>query len=1045
MAYPQFPLKLYGRDVETHRLLSSFSYVREEGTPRILIVAGTSGVGKSTIVYSVLKKFETEGTQYIVGKGNQFQHNVPYFVIRSAFRDLIQRFKNNEVQRHQWCEKLLAVLGSNSQIITDIIPELKSIIGPQTTSPELDPIRSKNRFKLVFQNFIRAFCSQEHPLVVFLDDLQWVDLTTLKLIEIMMTDREANHLFLIGAYRDNEVGTTHPLTITLEKLRNEGINFQRIHLMPLSNQQVTQLMADTLQDWVGQSRYLLDPTGYQINGNPLYVKQLLISLYIENQHIQDKTSKLWHWQLEQLPQHDLVGLIAQSLAKLSLKTQHLLKRATCIGNQVPLQLLADISETSTTQILEQLKDALEIQLIAVEDSNKTIFFIHDRIRQAIYGLIPSAVRKGMHFSTGKLLLQNNNEEFFFATVNQLNLGRSLITNQTQKNELTALNLRAARQAKTAIAFEIALNYIHQSLEISGNAWGYSYSFTLAVYKEAIEIEYLNHNFEQAHSLSNIALKRTRTLLDRVKIYQLKIKIYIAQNLFGEAIDLGLKVLGSLGVTLDQELSERFEVENLINLPTITDYHKLAALEILTDLSDMATVARPELVPSMVVTEVNLCVAYGNSPLSTYAYIDYAFLLCNSGEIDLGHQYKQLALRLLRQFNANNFSTKVITISNINIRPWKEHLKETQISLLEAVKLGIETGNLEFSGYAAINYCTHAFLLGLPLKEVEQTYIEYTNLLTKLNLQFHISGNAILHQTVLNLLGSSPEAIQLNGAIFSESEMIPDFHFNHNLACLFFTYLAKGILSYLLGDYVRSIESLREAEKYKSTFKGFIAFSIHDFYYSLAHLAHYPSTSKSEQSEILRQVNPRIEQLKKWATHAPMNFQHKHELIAALSEWIANNINHAKQLFEKAIKGARKNGYIQEEALANELAGKFYLNLGEQETAKRYLTEAHKGFLKWGALAVIRRLERDYDCLRSFDISFDFARTMCNLFVDNLQTQLLRVLELAEASIEYDSATQSIVIVAENNTIAAMVFPCLPFLEQQSPAGAEITLRIKDTS
>ena len=967
MPYPHFPLKLYGREDRTQEILKSFSLVREQKTPRLLMISGNSGVGKSAIVSDVLQRFIKENARCISGKGDRFQQNVPSFIVVNALKQLIQQLQN-DVRRHQWREKLSAALGINAQVIVDVVPELELIIGSQPPVSELESVEAENRFNFVFQEFMRVFYSQEHPLVIFLDDLQWADQASLKLVELMMVDKECC-LLLIGAYRDNEVSPTHPLLTTLNRLENMGINIHYMYLESLSNTQANQFVSDTLQDWVGSSRHLFDLTD---NRKPLYMKQLLVTLYIEKQLVENTGDRIWRWQFEHLQQQDVTELVAYNLVKLSPQTQHLLKRAACIGGRVSLKILADISETSIAEILKQLEDALAIQLIALsrDASNPTLEFTHDRIQQAIYDSIPTDIRAAMHLATGKLFQANSDtaheQENLFTLVFQLSLGSCLLS-QIEKDELATLNIKAARQGKLATAFESALNYTREALRLSGDAWKRNYTLALVLYKEAIEVEYLNCNFEQSQSLCKVALKQAKTLLEKVDIYSLQIKAYMSQKQLKQAVNTGESVLQMLGMELEQEEPKNLRVEELEKLSVIIDPYKLAALNILATISDAAFLLNPILVPQIIFTEVSICAQYGNSYLAAVAYTDYAFLLCTSGKIDLAYQYSKFALKLLIKFNTKTISAKVINIINSTIKHWKEHLRETLNPLSDAIQLGIENGDLEFSGYSALSYCTHTFCLGYRLQDVELNYIDYANLLSKLKLKLHIFISNILHQVVFNLLGKSSEAKQLSGFIFNEAELLSNFQRDSNFDCLFLTYLAKAILFYLFKDYGQCIESLEEAGKYEFAVPGFFVVTIYNYLQSLALLAIYSNVLPQEQKEILAKVVENQKKLNTWAYYAPMNHQHKHDMVAAVLAWVTGEQEGAERLFQQAIKGAKENGYLQEEALANELAGSYYLERNKPNIGKIHIREAYNLYGQWGAIAKTEDLEDRYQFLREADI------------------------------------------------------------------------------
>ncbi len=1041
MPYPTFPSKLYGREGPAQELLDYFSLGQDEGSPQMLLVVGAAGVGKSAMVRDALRK-TAQNVRCICGGGDQFQTAVPYHAARSAFSHLIQQLQSS-TQRHHWREKLLAALGVNAQVMIDVIPELERIIGPQLPVPTLAPIEAQNRFKLVFQTFVRVFCSQEHPLVIFLDDLQWADAATLKLIQLMMRDDELGYLLLIGAYRDNEVNLTHPLTTTIETLQSAGRAIQRLHLAPLSDRQVNQFVMDTLQDWIGQSRPLFAPVGYQANGNPLHVKQLLNSLYLENQKVPETGRRIWRWHFESIPNQDFLGLIARDLARLHPQTQHLLKRAACIGSQVPLGTLAAINDASPSKTLEQLRAALDIQFICLdrETPEPTVRFSHDRIRQAIYDSIQPTTRTAMHLATGRLMMANaaaGGLENLFVAVNQLNFGNCLLSKKREKDDLAALNLRAAQQAKSLTDFQAALNYVNQGLALMSNAWERNYDLVLDLHKLAIELESINHNFERSHTLAEVAFRHCRSQIETAEINTLRIRAYTAQGNFGEAIELGCHALKNLQVDLVQEPPDLL-VNDFVNLPEMDDPLQIAAINLLDSMGEPAFIANPNLCQCTIYTQIYLFGRYGNLPISAVSCGTYALLLSGVlGKIEVGYQFGKAALTLLKKFDANQYWTDIHEIFNGHVRHWKEPLSASLELLREAFYEGLKNGKIDFSGYSILCYFTGILFAGKPLKFVREEHEFFLRILRKNHFEYHISYASISLQFVLNLTRLNENSPILSGSTFDEVAMIPVLEEQQNGTALFYLYLSKAVLAYLFNQPKRAIVHAREAAKYEQSSSGLYIVSINVFFLLLSLLTYYPDAPRSERIPMLEQIRCCLKRLAKWARHAPMNFQHKYDLVTALLAWIAGKQKRSQQLFRQAIEGARENGYSQEEALAHELAGRFYLTLGQREVAEQHLSEAHAGFQRWGAFAVVARMERDYDCLRASNLNADFAQAIINKLTEGIPTLRYAFLR---STVKYDPTTQKIIINAKTRSNAAVIAQFLPRLREKNLA--DIILEISN--
>lgn len=892
------PQKLYGREAEVRVLMNAFAWVSQEGEAEMLLVSGYSGIGKTAIVNEVQRPIVKARGYFIAGKYDQFKRNIPYSGVIQAFSELMNMLLTESSQRlAAWRAELLEALGPNGQAIVDVIPEVELIIGPQPEVPQLGPSEGQNRLNRVFLQFIGVFCQAEHPLVLFLDDLQWADAASLQLIELLMTDRDSKYILTIGAYRDNEVSPTHPLIQTIERMQLTSTVVNHIAIGPLSDGDVSQLVADTLFGQHGfdgdreaavtsqeKIEALADLVFHKTGGNPFFLTQLLKSLYAENLLVYEVETDSWQWDMAEIQavgiaDYTVMELMVRNIQKLPAATQQVLKLAACIGNKFNLQVLAIANGSSTTTTAGQLWAALQAGLLlplsegykillvfGEEEEDSTVGdvkvdykFLHDRVQQAAYSLIPEGEKKETHLRIGQQLLESTSpeerQENIFALVNQLNHGVDLLPTLSEKDELAEMNLIAGQKAKAAAAYEASLNYINVGLGLLGeDSWQRNYDLMRALYLEAVEVEYLNSNFERSKLLAEVALEQAKTLLEKVKVYELLIQADIAQNQMQAALELGQQVLEMLGVTLEQEPPSIEMIEELEDLPEITDADQIAAMRILYNMSNAAFVAEPTLYSEIIFTCVNICIKYGHGPFAEIAYIDYANIISAfMGYLDAGYRFGKLALRLLDKLDAKEHKSIVLNIFNGHIRHWKEHVRETIEPLQEAVQSGLESGELVNSGYAAINYCTHIFGLGEHLEDVKRKSDKYTELLTKVKLEYHIRCMQISNQMLLNLLGKAESAVELTGAAFKEAEMLPVFRENKIYTLLFMVYMAKLILLYLFKQPGEAVENAKLAEEYISAVPGLLVVAQHNFYYSLALLAQHPHWEEREQKQALRKV------------------------------------------------------------------------------------------------------------------------------------------------------------------------------------------------
>jgi predicted ATPase/tRNA A-37 threonylcarbamoyl transferase component Bud32 len=988
----QIPQKLYGRENEIQILLQAFERIVNpsqstltKGRCEMMLIAGYSGVGKTALVHEVHKPMTEKCGYLTMGKFEQFQKNIPYSAITQAFNEFCRYLLMESAETlANWQSKILNAVGNNGQIIIDVIPDLELVIGAQPAVAKVGPTEAQNRFKMFFLNFVKALCEPEHPFILFLDDLQWIDSASLSLLNRIMLDNEIQSLFIIGAYRDNEVDSSHPLMMAVDELQKANAIINRIQLDNLQAGDINHLLQDSLK--AEQTQSLTDLIYQKTQGNAFFTHQFLQTLYLEGLLRFDFEHLKWQWNVEKIAAQNMtdnvVDLMIGQLQKLPEATWRMLRLAACIGNHFDSNTLSIISQYSTIEISQNILPALKEGLVqntgkkAVKSSdtqNQThsplpiphYQFLHDRVQQAAYALIPEFEKTLLHLKIGQLLLKNTTDEplseNLFEIVDHLNLGLALVTSPVEKEEIARLNLKAGQKAKAATAYEAAVKYLDIGLkQLSSDCWENQYDLMLALHLEMVEAAYLNTQFEQSQALANTALKHAKTQLDQVKLYELKIQSYITHSQMTEALELGLHVLGLLGIELLKTPPiQEGNIEDLIDLPLMINPSKLAAIRILMTIMSPAFIANPALLGPISFTMVNLSLKEGHSPPSAYGYSFYGLILCiGINDIKSGYQFGQLALKLVNKLNAKEIKARTHELFHAFVRPWKEHPKDILGSLYETIQTGLETGDIEYVSYSASFYCVFPLLQGKSLESVERCYISQLEMVQKFRYEHILNYMKIWKQLVLNLRGKATERTLLIGSDFNETEMQQLFLETRNSTSLFGLYVAKGLLLYLLGELKTSVDTFQSANQYQEGGTSFIT-GANSFYYLLSLLAQYPNVDSDKQSQYLEQVSVHQEKLEKWAFHAPMNYQHKYDLVEAEKARIFGKNWEAIELYEKAIVGAKENQYLHEEALSYELAAKFYLDKGMNDIAQLYLKEAHYRYQQWGALAKVEDLEERY--------------------------------------------------------------------------------------
>ncbi|MBW4627042.1 MAG: AAA family ATPase [Brasilonema octagenarum HA4186-MV1] len=997
----QIPQKLYGREEEITALLAAFERVAGvsdanrgniAASSEMLLVSGYSGIGKSALVQELYKPITAKRGYFVSGKFDQFQRNIPYSAIVDALRKLVQQLLSEpEEQLQKRRSQLLNALGSNGQLIIDVIPEVELIVGKQPPVPEVGSTEAQNRFNLVFQKFIRACCSYEHPLVIFLDDLQWVDFATLRLIELILSDQKMQFLLFIGAYRDNEVTQIHPLSVMIEKLKQENVAINQITLAPLEQGAVAQLIAETLHTPTESIAPLAESIWRKTNGNPYFTNEFLKTLYTEDLLVFNINQQHWEWDIAQIKAKNItdnvVELIIGKLKQLPKETQQILRLAACVGAEFDLATLSVICKRPAVEIFAELTTVIQLELILATselDENLLIQnykFSHDRVQQAAYALIDEAQLQTVHLQIGYCLLKSNESETksanLFEIVDHLNLGRDLVTNQQECDKIASLNLIAGQKAKKSLAHSAALHYLTTGIELlATDSWQFQYALTLALHEEATETAYLCSDFQQMERSGIVVLEYANSVLDKIKVYETKIQNCMVQSRQSEAIKIGLEVLERLGIALPEipveadvqrqlkETEDYFnaiEIRNLLELPLMKEPEKLAAMQILSSLVGAAFQAAPLLLPLIVLEKTNLSVQYGNTSSSTFAYATYGGVILNGimRDFEGAYQFGELALSLTERLDSKKLKPRVTEMVAAHLMHCIAHVRQTLPLLQETYETGLEIGDLEFSMYAAGFYCLYAYFAGLELTKITSAIGIYSNVLAQFKQENILIYFRRLQQVIFNLLEQVENSGRLLGAHYNEDQFLPIHLEANDRTHLYYLYLDKLILNYLFEDFPQAVECASQAGLYLDGVAGTFSVSVFYFYDSLAQIQLYQSVPSSEQEHLLLKINNNQEKMQKWAHSAPVNFQHKYELIEAEKARILGQLFEAEELYEQAIQGARDNEYLQEEALAYELAAKHYLARGRAKIAQTYMKEAHYCYGRWGARAKVKDLETRY--------------------------------------------------------------------------------------
>ncbi|MBD2494248.1 AAA family ATPase [Nostoc sp. FACHB-280] len=993
------PEKLYGREQEVQTLLEAFDRVAN-GATEIMLVAGFSGIGKTAVVNEVHKPIVKQRGYFIKGKFDQFNRNIPLSAFVQAFRDLIKQLLTESDQKiQQWQNKITELLGENAQLIIEVIPELELIIGKQPPASEVSGIAAQNRFNLLLQNFIKLFLNQEHPLVIFLDDLQWIDAASLKLMQSLVNEANTGYLLLIGAYRDNEVSPAHPLMLALDEISKNNINIQTITLHPLNESKLNQLVSETLYCADTLALPLSQLIYQKTQGNPFFATQFIKSLHQDGLICFNYQQGYWECNLAEINQrsltNDVVEFIALQLQKLPIATQDILKLAACIGNQFNLETLAIVSQQSKVATADCLWSALQNGLILPQSEVYKFFigsenqhltpenletvtykFLHDRIQQAAYSLIPENYKQATHYRIGKLLLGNLStaeiEEKIFDIVNQINIGKLLIETENEQQQLAELNLTAGQKAKASTAYEAAKTYFQTGINLltqDAKTTTYRLAFDLHFY--LAEVALMSGDFSLLEETLLILLEFANSNVDKAKIYVLKVDQYSLQGQFAQAIQAGLAGLQSLGIsieraTLKQVLQEEFAViedylknrsiATLLDLPAATNPEIKVAIELLIILQPPAYIVSDfDFYCFATFRAVRLSIEQGNTAESIKAFASYGFLIgIIHNHYQRGLEFANLALQLSYKLHNKFQQSRACFIAGYAIHVWAKPIKGAAEINYQGFLAGLESGEIIHAGYNLYGNILNRLFQGENLTDIATDIDKYWLIGEKLKHDFMLSILTAC-RFFINQISQFPDeqAATAEQAWVERSEALK----SHTALSTY--YIQQTHRACLIPGFKPDIHYVTQAKKFLQSCAGFTTSAGYYYYSSLILCKHYPSLPEVERNEVLQQIEINQAQLKIWSESCSENFLHKYLLVEAERSRIAEKYLVAQELYEQAITEAQTNGYLQEEALANELAAKFYLNWGKEKAAQGYMQEAYYCYARWGAKAKTYDLEKRY--------------------------------------------------------------------------------------
>ncbi len=978
------PEKLYGREREIGTLLAAFDRVVKTGRPELVLVSGYSGIGKSSVVNELHKVLVPPRGLFASGKFDQYTRGIPYATLAQAFRRLIDPLLGkSDAELARWREALREALGESGGLMANLVPELELILGAQPRVEALEPQQAKARFQLVFRRFLGVFARPEHPLALFLDDLQWLDAATLDLLEALLTQGDVRHLLIIGAYRDNEVDAAHPLRRKLAAIRAARAPMQEITLSPLVPEDLGQLIADALRCKPERARPLAQLVHLKTAGNPFFAIQFLLALAEEGLLSFDHRAARWSWDLTRIHAKgytdNVVDLMARKLARLPDKTQKALQQLACLGNIARIAPLSLVHGTSEAEVHANLQEAVRQELILrVEDSYK---FFHDRIQEAAYALISPDGRAATHLRIGRLLLANTppeqREERVFEIVSQLNRGADLMDSPEEREQLAELNLIAGKRAKTATAYTAALAYLSAGAALlADDCWQRRYELIFQLELQRAECEFLTAEIAAVEERLTKLERRAANGADRAAVTVLRIDLYTTLDRSEHAVAAGLDYLRQVGVDWpahpsEEEARREYEqiwpqlgnrtIEELIDLPLMRDPALLGTMDVLIKLKQVAMFTDVNLFSLVIGRAVNFSLKHGNSDASTKAYVALGSIAGpHFGDYKVGFQFGQLGYELVEKRGLKRFLARTYMNFGAQVLPWAKHVRASRDLFHFAFDAANKVGDLSYAAASRSTLITNLLMAGESLPGVQRE--AETSLAYAQKVRFGIVTDAIA--STLGLIRTLRGLTWKFGCF--DDEQFDELEFERHLsstsgrafaACGY--WVRKLQARFFAGDHAAAIEAASRAERLLWTSLSMLEAAEYHFYGALARAACCDRAGAGERQEHLEALAAHLRQLEVWAENCPENFENRAALVVAEIARVEGRTLDAERSYERAIKSADANGFVHNEALANELAGRFFVGRGLERTGFAHLRDARACYALWGAEGKVEQLDRQY--------------------------------------------------------------------------------------
>lgn len=1047
----QIPQKIYGRDQEIDSVLQGFKK-SVHGHLCVALISGASGLGKSVLIQEINKSITEFKGYFISGKYDPNKRSIPYRAITQALKTLIAQIQTESNESiEKWKSEIEEAVGNNGKILTDVIPELESLIGKQPAIPDLAPAEAQNRFNFTFIRFLRVFARAEHPVSLFLDDLQWVDIPSIQLLQTIISSPDLHYLYIVLSFRDNEVSNLHPFNGFIQDLEHRNLEQRSIRLTPLTESDVTQLVADTLNLSKNNATELAKILHNRTGGNPFHVNEVFKSLYekgfifIEN--------NAWKFDILKISEvaisENVIDLLVEKIQLLPPQRIELLKMAASVGNWFRQDIFVKIYDRPGIDSRDELIQLANDNFFILGSTN--VNFVHDKVQEAVYTLISPEERAKNHYKIAQtylsLLDQFKLEDHIFTIVNQLNQARSLLGSDAEMERLIELNLMAGDRSLASTAHEAAYNFYKVACDnLDPDRWDLDDSRYLKAYSSLARSAYLSRRFEEAEVLFGLILKKAKHPLEKVQVYEMLSSMYVSQNKMIEVLDVLKQALKLLGLKLPMKPTQisplpdilKFQwsqrgksISDLKNLPRMKDEISLIKMKLLNAAIAPAFLAQPDLFPVLVLKMVILTLDHGISPLAPFAFTGFGMIQgFGLGNYQRGYELGRLAFELNESEDAKPYECRTLFLFACMINHWKHHAVEGVSIFERSFRSGMETGDLQYSSYSLNNIHFQGILRRQSLDSLEKSFNEYESSISALNQHNAFQLFSLNRQYVANLRGESKNFLLLDGDYFQEEKVIEEWLGSSNSNALFDYYLCKARLSYFGEDYRQGYEyHLKASEREAAMFS--MMFIPENLFFGGLLIGEIlePGTDLQDRKKLLKELDRYVKRFQVWAINAPSNYGHKYKILRGIQSELKDDPDSAKKYYREAIRLAQENKYLLEEGLANELLARIFLKENDSLYVNVHIHEAYYAFSRMGMESKCTKLETKHPFLKRKHLT-----QWSNSFFDTLNATNQTATESSSVFLDFHSILKASQAISGEIQLGKLLEKLLQILFEN--AGAE---------